>query len=194
MKRICLLGAAIAGLFIIGATNALAVGSHASARTAATKTKATSKAKSKGAATVKVSCALSFSLMVPSSDTTVTQGAASGDHAGFTQCPAKGLGKGSEADSFTTDAGGDLIGKWQVWFNTGSVYGTYDLTPADNGPSTDQSFSAAGYTGTFVIKGGTGTLAKYRTKTAGTMKCATKDSVHYACKLSGRVVPPVAKK
>ena len=187
MKRICLLGAAIAGLFIIGATNALALGSHASARTAAATTT------SKGA-TLKVSCALSFSLQAPAGGSDVTPASTDGSHAGTAKCPAKGIGKGAELDSFTTDAGGDLIGKWQEWFNTGSLYGTYDLSPSDSAPSDSSTFAAASYAGTFVVKGGTGAFAKDKTKKKGTMKCSTKDSVHYTCKQSGKLMLPTAGK
>ena len=181
MKRICLLGAAIAGLFIIGATNAMALSSHASARTAATKS--TSKAKSKGA-TFKVGCSLSLSLLAPAGSSDVTAAAPTGNHAGTTKCPAKGVGKGSEWDSFTTSDSGDLVGKWQEWFNTGSLYGTYDLTPSDSQPSDPSNFAAASYVGTVVVKGGTGMFAKDDTKrtSPGTMKCSTQDSVHYTCK------------
>ena len=193
MKRICLLGAAIAGLFIIGATNAMALGSHASARTAATKS--TSKAKSK-VATLKVGCSLSLSLLAPSGSSDVTPASPTGNHAGMAKCPAKGVGKGSEWDSFTTDDSGDMVGKWQEWFNTGTLYGTYLLTPSDSQPSDPSNFAAAAYTGTLVVKGGTGTLAKDYTKrnAAGTMKCSTQDSVHYTCKQFAKLVVPTASK
>ncbi|MGA9859107.1 MAG: hypothetical protein WBQ18_14680 [Solirubrobacteraceae bacterium] len=147
---------------------------------------AKTKAKSKASPTVKVSCALAFTLQAPAGQADVTQGATSGNHAGAVVCPAKGIGRGAELDAFTTDAAGDLVGKWQQWFNTGTVYGTYDLVPGDSNPT--DSFSTASYTGTFVIKGGTGTLAKDTGK--GTIKCATKDSVHYVCKESGKMVGP----
>jgi hypothetical protein len=182
VKRICLLGAAIAGLFIIGATTALASAPHAA-------TKGTNK-KTKSAGT-KLTCSMDFSLQVPADDNTVTQGATQGDHAGTVACPAKGFGSGAESDSFTTDDAGDLVGKWQEWFNTGSVYGGYTLTPSDNNaPPTAQSFAAASYTGTFTIKSGTGAAAKATGQ--GTISCTTQDSVHYACKESGRITLPSA--
>jgi len=182
VKRICLLGAAIASLFIIGATTALASAPHAV-------TKATKK-KSKPAGT-KLTCSLAFSLQVPADDTTVTQGATTGNHAGAVTCPTKGVGKGVEADSFTTDDAGDLVGKWQEWFNAGGVYGDYILTPTDNnGPPSATSFAAASYTGTFTIKNGTGVDAKATGE--GTITCTTQDSVHYSCKESGRITLPAA--
>jgi hypothetical protein len=180
VKRICLLGAAIAGLFIIGATAALATAPRAL-------TRATHK-KAKPAGT-KLSCHVSFSLLVPADDTTVTQGATQGNHAGTVVCPTKGFGAGVESDSFTTDDAGDLVGKWQQWFNAGSVYGAYTLTPSDTGaPPSVTSFAAASYTGTFTIKSGTGTAAKATGD--GTITCTTQDSVHYACKESGRITLP----
>jgi len=182
VKRICLLGAAIASLSIIGATTALASAPHAA-------TKATKK-KSQPAGT-KLTCNLAFSLQVPGDDTTVTQGATTGNHAGTVACPTKGVGSGAEADSFTTDNAGDLVGKWQSWFKTGSVYGDYLLTPGDTGaPSSVTSFAAASYTGTFTIKNGTGFAAK--ATGTGTMTCTTQDSVHYTCKQSGRITLPAA--
>jgi hypothetical protein len=182
VKRICLLGAAIASLFIIGATTALASAPHAVTKAA--------KKKSKPAGT-KLTCSLAFSLQVPAADTTVTQGAATGNHAGTATCPAKDVGKGAEADSFTTDNAGDLVGKWQEWFNTGGVYGEYKLTPNDNNaPPSATSFAAASYTGTFTIKNGSGFAAKATGK--GTITCTTQDSVHYSCKESGRITLPTA--
>jgi hypothetical protein len=176
VKRICLLGAAIAGVLVLGVASALA------ATTGTSKTKTT-----KSAPGTKVACVAALSLQVPANDTNVTAAEQSGVQGGAVVC-GKPLGRGVEAETFSTANSGDLVGKWQQWFNTGTVYGAFTLTPSDSQPPTSQSFSAASYTGTYTIKGGTGTDSKATGK--GTLKCTTKDSVHFACKESGRVVLP----
>ncbi|HWE07736.1 MAG TPA: hypothetical protein VG325_00175 [Solirubrobacteraceae bacterium] len=176
MKRICLLGAAIAGVLVLGVASALA------ATTGTSKTKTT-----KSAPGTKVACVAALSLQVPSNDTNVTPAAQSGTEGGAVAC-AKLLGRGIDTMTYAMADSGDLVGKWQQWFNTGTVYGTFTLTPSSNQPSTSQSFSAAGYTGTYAVKGGTSTDAKAADK--GTLKCATTDSVHFVCKQSGKLSLP----
>lgn len=166
MKRICLLGAVVAAILALGVTSALAA------------KKSTTSGK-------KFACVAAVTLQAPSNDTNITPDAQSGILAGAFGCP-KPIGQGVEALRYTMADSGDLVGKWQQWFNTGTLYGTFDLTPnPNNQPSDTTTFSAASYSGTFVIKNGTGTAAKTTGK--GTIKCATKDSVHYACKESGRM-------
>ena len=171
VKRICLLGAAVAAVLILGVTSALAANSHAK--------------KSKTSGGTKFSCTAALTLQPPSNDTNITPDSQQGVLAGANSCP-KALGKGVEAITYTTADSGDLVGRWQQWFNAGTLYGTFDLTPSDNNqPSSTTSFSAASYDGTFVIKNGTGTAAK--TTGTGTLKCNTQDSVHFSCKESGRM-------
>jgi hypothetical protein len=174
VKRICLLGAAIAGLFIIGVASAMAASPHASTQATAGKKKSTMPT----LATTRLSCTAALSLQVASGDTSVTQGATEGTEWGTTKCPNT-LGSGSELQSFTTDDAGNLAGKWQAWFNAGSVYGTYTLAPTYDNPPTTSSFTAASYTGTVTIKAGTGADAK--ATGSGTLACATEDSVHFTC-------------
>ncbi len=188
MKRICLLGAAIAGLFIIGVATAMAATPHASVRAVAAKKgtskKGTSKKSAKGK---KVSCKLSLSVQVPAGNVDVTQGSTDGTEFGSAGC-GRPLGTGVESASFTTDAGGDLIGKWQQYFKAGTVYGTYDLTPVSTGPTTPGTFTAASYTGTVTVKAGTGTdLGDTGT---GTLTCTTLDVIHYSCTEGLRLVLP----
>ena len=167
--------ATVAAVLILGVTSALAASSHAK--------------KSKSSGGTKFACTSAATLQPPSNDTNITPDSQSGVLAGTVACP-KALGRGVTALQYTTAASGDLVGKWQQWFNTGTTYGTFDLTPGATPPSTTTSFSAAGYTGTFVIKGGTGTDAKASGK--GTLRCTTKDAVHFACKQSGRISLPGA--
>lgn len=177
MKRICLLGAAIAGILIIGVATAMASAPHKSKS-------------SKSAPVTKLTCATSLSLQVPASDTDVTAAAASGVQGGAAVC--KPFGKGAEFETFNTDDAGDIVGKWQQWFSTGTIFGTLTLTPSDNSPpTTSTSFSSASYTGTFVIKGGSGAYAKASGK--GTETCSTADSIHYSCKDKGKYSLPAAK-
>ena len=181
MKRICLLGAAIAAVLILGVATALA----ASSPRLEGKGK---KTRRPPPATTKVSCTSSpcdpgcrqAPPTSPPPPSRTRDGATS-------TCP--GIGHGVVSESYTTADSGDLSGKWQTWFNTGSVFGTFTLTPDDNAPpTTTTSFSAASYTGTFIIKNGTGADAKATGK--GTLKCATQDSVHFGCKQAGKVILP----
>ena len=182
MKRICLLGAAIAAVFVIGVASALAATSHAS--------KGGKKSKTPSTVTTSVSCTSSLSLQVEPGAQDVTPASQDGTEMGTTNCGS--VGKGAELQSFTTADSGDLVGKWQAWFATGSVFGTFDLTPSDNNPPTSTtSFSAASYSGTFIVKNGTGSLAK--ATGTGTLTCTTQDSVHFACKQKGKVTTPAPK-
>jgi hypothetical protein len=106
---------------------------------------------------------------------------------GTSTCP--GIGHGVVSESYTTEDSGDISGNWQSWFNRGSVFGTFTLTPDDNAPpTTTTSFSQASYTGAFIIKSGTGTYAK--ATGTGTLKCSTQDSVHFSCEQAGKVILP----
>jgi len=182
VKRICLLGAAIAAVFVIGVASALAATSHAS--------KGPKKSKTPSTVTTKVSCASSLTLQVPAGATDVSPASQDGTEMGTVNCGP--VGKGVELQSFTTADSGDLTGKWQAWFATGSVFGTFDLTPSDNTPpTTTTSFTAASYTGTFIVKNGTGPYAK--ATGTGTITCNTQDSVHFTCKQKGKVITPAPK-
>lgn len=182
MKRICLLGAAIAVVLILGVATALAATSHAA--------KGSKKSKTPTTVTTKVSCVSSLLLQVAPGATDVTPAAQQGTEMGTSTCTP--VGKGVQVQSFTTEDSGDLAGKWQAWFKTGSVFGTFTMTPDDNAPpTTTTSFSAASYTGTFIIKNGSGAFAK--ATGTGTLKCATPDSVRFSCKQSGKVVLPAPK-
>jgi hypothetical protein len=179
VKRICLLGAAIAAVLIIGVASALAATSSAS--------KGGKKHKAPSVVTTKVSCASSLLLQVPAGATDVSPAAQDGSEMGPTTCTP--VGHGVAVQNFTTEDSGDVTGKWQAWFSTGTVYGTFTMTPDDNSPPTSTtSFSAASYTGTFVVKGGAGSFAKAAGD--GTLTCATDDAVHFTCKQKGQVTTP----
>jgi hypothetical protein len=183
VKRICLLGAAIAGLFIIGVATALAAAPHASTTAAGGPKKSTRPT----TITTPMSCTSKLSLQVATGDTSVTQGATDGTQSGSAKC-GQPLGSGVEAESFTTDDAGNITGKWQQYFNTGTVFGVFTLVPNDQGPPTTTSFSSSSYTGTITIKSGTGT-DKSSTGT-GTLACATTDAVHFTCTEKVTLIQP----
>ncbi len=182
MKRICLLGAVTAAVLIIGVASALAATSSSS--------KGGKKHKTPSTVTTKVSCTSSLTLQVPAGATDVSPASQDGTEMGATTCP--GVGKGVAVQSFTTSDSGDLTGKWQAWFSTGTVFGTFTLTPSDNNPpTTTSSFSQASYTGTFDVTGGASAFAK--ATGTGTLSCTTNDSVHFACTQKGKVITPAPK-
>lgn len=170
MKRMFLTGAALAGLCTAGLP-AIAV--------AATPKKTELKTKT---VTVKTtaSCKPRLTTQVAAGATTITQGAPSGTMFGASGC-GKPLGAGVTRAIYSLDAdSGDLTGTIQQWFNGGSVFGTFDLAPAQpSGPPTSSSFAQEAYSGTVKIKGGTGT-AKGATG-SGKMTCTTSDALHYSC-------------
>ena len=72
-----------------------------------------------------------------------------------------------------------MSGRYQQWFNAGSVYGEYTLTAQDTGPPSTTSFTNASYRGTISVTNGTGLFR--RTAGTGTLTCTTTDLAHYAC-------------
>ena len=127
MKRICLLGATIAAVLIIGVASALAATSSAS--------KGGKKSKTPSTVTTKVSCVSALTLQVPAGATDVSPAAQEGTEMGSTNCAS--VGRGVEVQSYTTEDSGDLTGKWQAWFGTGTVFGTFTLTPGRQRASDD---------------------------------------------------------
>jgi hypothetical protein len=172
VKRICLLGAVVAGLFIIGGTTALATTKAAGSK------KKSAKSVKPTPVTTNVTCNLNLTQQVPAGSVTVTQGATDGTQYGNVGCGTP-LGKGVESNSFRSDSGGTLSGPYQQYFNSGTVYGDYVLAPDDSGPPTTTSFASSSYTGTVTIKNGHGLDGKATGK--GTLTCLTTDSVHYSC-------------
>lgn len=175
MKRICLAGAAMAALLTAGV-----VTSPASATPAATKPANVIKnsVTKLEPVTTTLTCTLKLVTQIPSNDVTVTQGADSGTQYGRAGC-AKPLFSGVEQSSFLQDESGDLSGKYQQWFNSGSVYGEYTLTAQDTGPPSTTSFTNASYSGTISVSNGTGVFKK--AAGTGTLACTTTDLAHFAC-------------
>ena len=161
-RRICLAGAALSLCplaFLVGSAGA------------ATKTKT----KTKSGGGTKIVCSTKTSIMVPSGQDNVLPPAQQGSEYGTANC-AQPLGSGVQKDAFTVPASGDTMAKYSLYFHSGTLSGTYDLTP--NG-GTSQNFLATDWTGTMKITGGTGTF-KGATGT-GTMVCKTMDGIHSTC-------------
>ena len=175
MKRIFLVGAAMAALLTAGIVTA-----PASATLAATKPKSANKKPVNKLEPVKttLTCTLKLVTQIPPNDVTVTQGAEAGTQYGRAGC-AKPLFSGVEQSSFAQDESGNLSGKYQQWFDAGSLYGDYTLTAQDTSPPSTTSFTNASYTGTVTIINGTGFFKK--ATGTGTLTCATTDLAHYAC-------------
>lgn len=175
MKRIYLVGAAMAALLTAAIAAVPALATPAATQPASVNKKPVTKL-----VPVKttMSCELRLVTQIPPGELTVTQGADSGSQYGRAACP-KPLFSGVEENSFVQDQSGNQSGKYQQWFNAGSVYGQYTLTPQDTGPPTTSSFTNASYTGTISVTNGTGSFK--RSVGTGTLACATTDLTHYTC-------------
>jgi hypothetical protein len=185
VKRLCLLGMAMAGLLTAGFTTA------ATARTTAghKKPAKTKPAKPKPV-TTKVSCKLALVTQPPSDDVTITPGT-TGLQFGTANC---GKIRGVVSDTYTMDDGGDIIAPYTMWAKTGTLAGKMTLSPTEQvGPPSTTPFAAQTYAGSATVTKGSGAWTKATGK--ATVKCSTLDSVHYACTESLKVtVPGVAKK
>lgn len=129
----------------------------------------------KHSAAVKPTCFMALSAQIQPGETAINPADTSGANTGSIKC-GKLLGAGLAQLSFTMPASGNLVGAAQEYFALGSMHGKYVLVPDD--PTSD-SFSAASYTGTMTIKGGTG--AFQMAKGTGKLKCTTTDSIHLSC-------------
>jgi hypothetical protein len=159
-RRICVAGAALSLCPL-----AFLAGSAAAAGT---------KAKSGHRAGPKIVCSAKTSIMIPAGQSSVSPPAQQGGEFGTVSC-GKPLGGGVQRDSFTVPASGDTMAKYTLYFPTGTLHGTYDLTPQ----SSSLNFLATEWTGTMKVVGGTGAF-KGATGT-GTMVCRTLDGIHSAC-------------
>jgi hypothetical protein len=156
-RRICLVGAALSVCPL-----AFVAGNATAAST-----------KSKSPVT-KVACASKTSIMVASGDTSVSPPVSQGSEYGPVNCGGP-LGNGVLSDSFTVPASGDTVAKYTMFLHTGTVHGTYDITPQPG----SLNFLETDWTGTLKVLGGTGAY-KGATGT-GTMKCKTLDGIHTTC-------------
>jgi hypothetical protein len=126
-------------------------------------------------ATTKVACKTSLSIAIAPGATSVdANNVQSGHEYGSATC-GKLLGQGVQADRFSTDSSGIIVVKYTLYFATGTLHGTYELTAQND----SLNFTASDYVGKLTVKGGTGTY-KGMTGT-GTMTCSTPDGIHSAC-------------
>src|SRR5450755_135393 len=159
-RRICLLGAALAAPLAFGVAVALA------------KTTKAPKAK-----TVTVTCRTQVGIMVGPGDISVFPPVAQGKEYGSAVC-GKLLGSGVQSDAFTVPDSGDSVASYKLWLPTGTIHGTFDLTPQE-GSFIPTSFSQTDYLGTLTVTGGTGLFKGARG--TGTSVCTTPDGIHTTC-------------
>jgi hypothetical protein len=196
LKRICLMGAAVAGLFTAGLP---AVASAATKPAPTPKYKTVTKTETKIETQTKhstVTCKPSLTVQVPAGAIAIEQGAGTGTMFGSAACGTP-LFAGVTKASYSLDDSGDLTGPLTQYFKNGTITGTFDLAPAQvTGPPTTSTFAEQAFAGTVKITGGSEAL-KGVTGT-GTMRCQTSDAIHYACsdslKLSQTVKVPVQVK
>jgi hypothetical protein len=140
--------------------------------------------------TVKIhtTCTSNVSIAVPAGQNDVVPPVDQGLEYGSVSCPK--VGSGVESETLLLDDSGNLTGKYTKYFPTGSVHGTYALTPGDSLPSGPTTFDAATYTGTETVTAGTGIYKHVVGK--GTLTCSTPDSVHLSCREQLKLtLPPV---
>ena len=172
MKRIVLIGIALAGLFTAGITTV------ASAATTKSIHKTTLTRDARAAAATSTTCKLNLTTVAPPGQPFVVPGTPTGTQWGTSRC--NGLNSGATSTTFSTDDAGNLSGKIQHWFRGGTLYGTYTLAPnSASGPPTATSFGAASYTGAVKLSNAQGLLKG--TTATGTLNCTTPDSAHFNC-------------
>lgn len=160
-RRICLMGAALSiALLVAVSGSALAAGNG--------------KSKTKKVPTKSVGCSVATTIAIAKGDTAVLPPAAAGDEFGNAACGTL-LGSGLQKDTFTVPTSGDTIAKYWMYFKTGSVHGTYDLTPQ----SSSLNFLSTDWMGTMKVLGGTGAFKGVTG--VGTMTCTSADGIHSTC-------------
>ncbi len=181
MRRICLVGAAIA----VGPLAAGIAIAPAAAKTHKHTVKATPKPK-----TISTSCSSYVSIVVAPGDSGVTPPVSDGKQYGPVRCGPLGLGV--EEDVFSLQDSGDSAGTFVQFFGAGTIHGTFDITPSDNQPPSDtNTFAATNFTGTSKILGGTG--AYHGATGSVELTCTTQDGIHTSCTDKVKLtIPPAA--
>ena len=160
-RRICLMGAAIsAGPLAVGVAIAPAA-----------------KPKSHAAKPVASTCTVNVSTSIPAGATTLDPPVDQGSQYGSIAC-GRPFRMGAQVDHFQVADSGDTVGPFTMYFATGSIHGTLDLTPTE-GPAPGVSFIEVDYTGTLTVTGGTGAYRK--AGGSGTLTCKSPDEVHMTC-------------
>jgi hypothetical protein len=164
MRRICLVGAVAASMLVVGVATSSAKKSHHKTTTPV--------------ATLKGTCKLAMSIVVPTGETVVLQDATNGTMYGTSTCSGK---SGVVSFPFNVASSGDTVGSMTLYSGTGSLKGTADLSETSSSPPTPYVFGNAVFSGTFKVKKGTGSWAG--ASGHGTFACVTPDSIHYNCTL-----------
>jgi hypothetical protein len=163
------------GIWLIGVLStagALAL-SGGAASAASTKASNTPKPKS-----ISASCKLGVATVPPAGSTDATLQEPSGSLFGSVGCPGP-MGRGVARVAFTLENSGDIDGSFWEYFGTGSVHGTFSLTPSQPPGLTPETFASEDYAGTVDVTGGTGAFKPALGK--GTLTCTSPDSVHLSC-------------
>lgn len=159
-RRICLVGAPLSVISL-----AFGVAAATASKSKTTKTKP-----------IAVTCRTAIAVTIAPGDTVVTPPDPQGAEYGSAACN-KLFGNGVQADHFTVPGSGDTLANYTWYFRTGTLKGTYDLTPQEGSLGT--GFTSASYLGTLKVIAGTGALKGYTG--TGTMTCATPDGIHTSC-------------
>ena len=185
MKRLCLVGMAMAGLLTASIPAVATAKPSTSGHKKPAKHKPVPKPKP---VTTRLACKLKIATQIPADDVTVTPGQ-TGVQYGTARC---GQQRGVESDTFALDDAGNLVAPFTLWFKGGTLSGTFTLTPSAQGIPTSTGFSAESYVGTAKVTDGSGAWNKAKGK--GTMKCSTPDGANFSCTESLKVTtPPVVK-
>lgn len=167
LRRICLVGTAVAaGSLAVGVVAAPAA-SHKATKTKPTKV-------------IAVVCTSDVATAIPAGNTQVIPPVSDGTQYGSVRCD-KGLGSGVQTNSFMILDSGNMQGLFRLYLGTGTVHGKFNLTPGEGPPLTTDTFQSVTYTGTLTVAGGTGTYLHAKPKGLGTLSCTTPDGVHMSC-------------
>lgn len=134
----------------------------------------------RAAESLKVECTMSPTTVPPPGSTDVVAPAASGKQYGGLSCPQSGFYGGTFSDSFQVPDSGDTVGNYIEYLNTGTIRGSFDLTPDEGTFGGAGSFQSQSWTGTISVTSGTGAY-KGITGKGGSMSCDSPDSVHLSC-------------
>ena len=181
MKRLCLVGIAIAGLLTASIPAVATARPSAPGHKKPAKTKPAPKPKP---VTTRLACKLKIATQIPGDDLSVTPGQ-TGVQYGTAGC---GKLRGVESDTFALDDAGNMIAPFTLWFKGGTVSGKFTLTPSGQGIPTSSTFGAESYTGTAKVTSGSGSWSRATGK--GTLKCSTPDGANFSCTESLKVTTP----
>lgn len=177
-RRICLVGAALAACSL---TAGLAIASAAGANTVKA---------SKKPVTFTVTCKTTVTTALPAGETQYTPPIQQGTDYGSVTCSGTRLRSGVQWDTWTIPDSGDTVGRFRQYFNAGTVHGTFDLTPGESAPPTQDNLAATNYTGTVSVLSGTGVY--WGITGHGTSVCASPDDIHLSCTVKLKLKLPAS--